>query len=65
MALATLAFLISGGLLYWGYQDQPKFLVLGICTSGLGIMTWLDLILDIRKARARTSRLAGRTTKPS
>ena len=65
MALATLAFLISGGLLYWGYQDQPKFLVLGACTSGLGIMTWLDLILDIRKARARTSRLAGRTTKPS
>ncbi len=65
MALATLAFLISGGLLYWGYQDQPKFLVLGVCTSGLGIMTWFDLILDIRKARARTSRLAGRTKKPS
>ena len=65
MALATLAFLISGGLLYWGYQDQPKFLVLGVCTSGLGLMTWFDLILDIRKARARMSRLAGRTKKPS
>ncbi len=65
MALATLAFLISGGLLYWGYQDQPKFLVLGVCTSGLGLMTLFDLIIDIGKARARTSRLAGRTKKPS
>ena len=64
MILATLSFLLSAGLIYCGYEFQPKFLLLGGCAAGLGVMTWLDLILDIRKARARMSKLSGRSKKP-
>lgn len=60
LVLAGLSFLISAGLLAWGYYERPDFLILGVCASGLGILTWLDLILAIRQARARTLQLTGR-----
>ena len=47
-------------LLFWGYYYRPDFLVLGVFASGLGVLTWLDLILAIGQARARTSQLVGR-----
>lgn len=59
-ALAGLSFVLSAGLLYWGFQERPEFLILGFCTSGLGIVTWLDLLFAIRQGRARTSQLTGR-----
>lgn len=60
LVLAGLSFLISAGLLVWGYYERPDFLILGVCASGLGILTWLDLILAIRQARARMLQLTGR-----
>lgn len=60
VALAALSFVLSAGLLYWGYQERPEFLILGFCTSGLGIVTWLDLLFAIRQGRVRTSQLTGR-----
>ena len=63
LVLAAISFTMSAGLLFWGYYYRPDFLILGICASGLGIMTWLDLILAIRQARKRTARLAGSKPK--
>ncbi|TXT22096.1 MAG: hypothetical protein FD138_3746 [Planctomycetota bacterium] len=60
LALAAIAFVLSAGLLFWGYYYRPDFLVLGVFASGLGVLTWLDLILAVRQAHARTSQLAGR-----
>lgn len=60
LALAALSFVLSAGLLYWGYHYRPEFLILGFCASGLGVLTWLDLLVAIRQARSRTSQLAGR-----
>ncbi len=64
LALATLSFVLSAGLLFWGYHYRPEFLILGICTSGLEVVTWLDLLLAIRKAHVPVSKLTGRK-KPS
>lgn len=63
LVLAGISFTMSAGLLFWGYYFRPDFLILGVCASGLGIMTWLDLILAIRQARRRTARLAGSKLK--
>lgn len=52
--------MLSAGLLYWGYYYRPGFMILGILTSGLGVVTWLDLLLAIRQAHVRASRLTGR-----
>jgi hypothetical protein len=60
LVLAALAFLLSAGLLYCGYHYRPEFMILGICTSGLGVLTWLDLILAIRQAQTRAAKLTGR-----
>ena len=60
LVLATLAFMLSAGLLFWGYYYRPEFLVLGVLTSGLGIVTWLDLLVAIRQAHVRASKLTGR-----
>ncbi len=60
LVLATLAFMLSAGLLYWGYFYRPEFLILGLLTSGLGVVTWLDLLLAIRQAHVRASKLTGR-----
>ena len=65
LVLAAISFTMSAGLLLWGYYHRPDFLILGVCASGLGIMTWLDLILAIRQARKRMARLAGSKTKTS
>ncbi len=64
LALAALSFVLSAGLLFWGYHYRPEFLILGIFASGLGIVTWLDLLLAIRQAHVRASKLTGRK-KPS
>lgn len=64
LVLAAIAFLLSSGLLFWGYYYRPDFLILGVFASGLGILTWLDLILSIRQAHIRTSQLAGRKQLP-
>lgn len=61
--LAAFSFALSAGLLFLGYNYQPDFLVLGLCASGLGVMTWLDLFIAIRDARKRTAQLAGRKKK--
>jgi hypothetical protein len=63
LLLAALAFSLSAGLLYLGYNHKPDFLPLGVCALGLGIMTWLDLFIGIRAARAKTAQLRGRTTQ--
>jgi hypothetical protein len=55
-ALAAFAFVLSAGLLALGYYYQPDFLALGVCASGLGVMTWVDLFIAIREARRRTAR---------
>ena len=60
LILAAFSFLLSGGLLYWGYHYRPEFFILGLCASGLGILTWLDLLFAFRQGRSRTSKLAGR-----
>ncbi len=64
LALAALSFVLSAGLLFWGYHYRPEFLILGILASGLGVVTWLDLLLAIRQAHVRASKLTGRK-KPS
>jgi hypothetical protein len=51
--------------LYLGYNHKPDFLPLGVCALGLGIMTWLDLFLGIRAARARMAQLTGRKSQKS
>ncbi|MFM9962435.1 MAG: FHA domain-containing protein [Planctomycetaceae bacterium] len=61
-SLATFAFVLSAVLLYLGYTRQPDFLVLGVCASLLGVITWVDLILAIHQARRLTSQLAGHKT---
>lgn len=65
LLLAALAFSLSAGLLYLGYNHKPDFLPLGVCALGLGIMTWLDLFLGIRAARARMAQLTGRKSQKS
>lgn len=64
LILAALSFVLSAGLLYWGYYYRPEFMILGILTSGLGVVTWLDLLLAFRQAHIRASQLTGRK-KPS
>lgn len=60
LVLAALSFMLSAGLLYWGYYYRPEFMILGVLTSALGIVTWLDLLLAIRQAHVQASRLTGR-----
>lgn len=60
LVLAALSFMLSAGLLYWGYYFRPEFLILGVLTSALGVVTWLDLLLAIRQAHVRASKLTGR-----
>lgn len=60
LVLAALSFVLSAGLLYWGYYYRPEFLILGIFASVLGVVTWLDLLLAIRQAHVRASQLTGR-----
>lgn len=64
LVLAALSFVLSAGLLYWGYYYRPEFMILGIFASVLGVVTWLDLLLAIRQAHVRASKLTGRK-KPS
>lgn len=61
-SLAAFSFVLSAGLLYLGYHDKPQFLVLGACTVGLGVMTWVDLFIAIREARSRIAQLSRRKT---
>ena len=56
--------MLSASLLFRGYHYRPEFLILGIFASGLGVVTWLDLLLAIRQANVRASKLTGRK-KPS
>jgi hypothetical protein len=63
--LAAFAFMLSAGMFVLGYHYKSDFLWLGLSAAGLGVMTWLDLILAIRDARRRTSQLSGHKKKAS
>jgi len=57
-ALATSAFVLSLGLVLLGYRGKPELIVLGGCTACIGVLTWLDLLMAMHKARAETKRLS-------
>lgn len=63
-SLAAFAFVLSIGLIYLGTQYKPEFLMLGVCSVCIGVLTWIDLFIAIRTTRAKSAQLAAVNSRP-